>query len=148
MLMLRKHRYNNRFVPREWVGIAGFEPLELQWRDTFPESHPVRSRPINQRLWEVAKKEFDRLCAYTYRESTSPWASPLVTASKATAPFVRFCGDYVWLNNHVVISQAYIPRVQHEIEKMSGFSVFLDIDMTNVFHQFPLAPETSRRLAI
>ena len=48
----------------------------------------MRSRPINQRLWEVAKKEFDRLCAYTYRESTSPWASPL----------------------------AYIPRVQHKIE--------------------------------
>ena len=196
--LLRSDLAIDRFVPREWVGIAGVrttesavesdpegagrvpedavrgpegtgwvpaieelsaeevgrvadttgEPLELQWKETFPESHPVRSRPINQRLWEVAKKEFDRLCAYTYRESTSPWASPLVTASKVTAPFVRFCGDYVWLNNHVVMPQAYIPRVQHEIEKMAGFSIFLDIDMTNAFHQFPLAPETSRRLAI
>ena len=108
--LLRSDLAVDRFVPREWVGIAGFEPLELQWKETFPESHPVRSRPINQRLWEVAKKEFDRLCAYTYQESTSPWASPLVTASKATAPFVRFCGDYVWLNNHVVMPQAYIPK--------------------------------------
>jgi len=146
--LLRSDLAVDRFVPKEWVGITGFEPLELQWKDTFPESHPVRSRPINQRLWEVAKKEFDRLCAYTYRESTSPWASPLVTASKATAPFVRFCGDYVWLNHHLVMPQAYIPRVQHEIEKMAGFSIFLDIDMTNAFHQFPLAAETSRRLAI
>ena len=44
--------------------------------------------------------------------------------------------------------QAYIPKVQHEIEKTADYSVFLDIDMTNAFHQFPLAAVTSRRLAI
>ena len=137
-----------RFVPVEWRGLLGFPPLELEWKTNFPECHPVRARPINPKLWDVAEKEFIRLCKYMYRPSTSPYASPLVTASKATAPFIRFCGDYTWLNPYLIVPQAYLPTVQYEIEKAAAFSLFMDIDMTNAFHQRSLAPETSRRLAI
>ena len=52
------------FVPREWTGIQGFPPLDLQVKEDFPPFHKVRSRPINPRLYEHAKKEFDRLTAY------------------------------------------------------------------------------------
>ena len=97
-----------------------FDPLELQWKPSFPESHQVRSRPINPKLWETAKKEFERLCKYNYQPSISPWASPLVTASKATPPFVRFCGDYQWLNPHLVMPQAYIPRESQYIQHIHG----------------------------
>jgi len=136
------------FVPKEWTGIKGFPNLDLKFKPNFPESHRIRSRPINPKLYDHAKKEFDRLSQYLYKESVSPWASPLVIAPKATAPFIRFCGDYRWLNEMVVLPQAYIPHVQHEIEKAMGFSVFLDIDMTNSFHQLILSEETSRRLAV
>ena len=136
------------FVPSEWTGMKGFPELDLKFKPTFPESHRIRSRPINPKLYENAKKEFDRLKHYMYKDSTSPWASPLVIAPKATAPFIRFCGDYRWLNPMVVLPQAYIPHVQHEIEKAMGFKVFLDIDMTNSFHQLVLSEETGRRLAV
>ena len=99
-------------------------------------------------MWETARLEFERLCKYIYRTSTSPYASPLVVASKNTKPFIRFCGDYRWVNQHLQSPQAYIPRVQHEIEKLSRFKIWLDIDLTNAFHQFRLTPESSRRLAI
>jgi len=99
-------------------------------------------------MYEHAKKEFERLTAYMHRHSTSPWASPLVIAPKATKPFIRFCGDYMWLNAYVLKTQAYIPRVQCEVEKAMGFKIFLDIDMTNSFHQFPLTEMSSQRLAI
>ena len=138
----------DRFVPREWTGITGFPPLDLQVKDDFPQFHKVRSRPINPRLYEHAKTEYERLMKYMYRHSTSPWASPLVIAPKATKPFIRFCGDYRWLNNYVVKTQAYIPRVQYEVEKAMGFRIFLDIDMTNSLHQFPLTDLSSQRLAI
>ena len=49
------------FVPREWTGIKGFPKLELKFKPNFPESHRIRSRPINPKLYEHAKKEFDRL---------------------------------------------------------------------------------------
>jgi hypothetical protein len=102
-----------RFVPDEWLGL-NIPPLKLEVRDSLPEAHPVHSRPINPKLWDVARKEFDRLKGYNYTPSKSLWASPLVTASKATTPFIRFCGDYQWLNPHLVMPQAYIPRVQYE----------------------------------
>jgi len=136
------------FVPAEWTGIKGFPDLELRFKPNFPESHRVRSRPINPKLYENAKREFDRLKHYMYKDSTSPWASPLVIAPKATAPFIRFCGDYRWLNQMVILPQAYIPHVQHEIEKAMGYRVFLDIDMTNSFHQLVLSEETGRKLAV
>ena len=136
------------FVPKEWTGIKGFPDLDLKFKPSFPESHRIRSRPINPKLYENAKKEFDRLKHYMYKDSTSPWASPLVIAPKATAPFIRFCGDYRWLNQLVILPQAYIPHVQHEIEKAMGFKLFLDIDMTNSFHQLVLSEETGRKLAV
>ena len=104
---------------------------------TFPPFHKVRSLPVNPRLYEHAKKEFERLTGYMYRHSTSPWASPLVIAPKATKPFIRFCGDYRWLNAYVLKTQAYIPRVQYEVEKAMGFKIFLDIDMTKFFSPVP-----------
>ena len=33
--------------------------------------------------------------------------------------------------NALPVHQAYIPRVQYEVEKAMGFKIFLDIDMTN-----------------
>ena len=42
----------DRFVPKEWTGLQGFETLELDFKDTLPAEHPVRSRPINPRLFE------------------------------------------------------------------------------------------------
>jgi len=133
-----------RFVPDEWLGL-NIPPLKLEVRDSLPEAHPVHSRPINPKLWDVARKEFDRLKGYNYTPSKSPWASPLVTASKATTPFIRFCGDYQWLNPHLVMPQAYIPRVQYEIEKAARFPLKADMDLTNAFHQV-LMDELSRRL--
>ena len=50
--------------------------------------------------------------------------------------------------NALPVHQAYIPRVQYEVEKAMGFKIFLDIDMTNSFHQFPLTELSSQRLAI
>jgi hypothetical protein len=81
----------------------------------------VKSRPINPRLYDNVKTEIDRMKGYMYVDSTSPWASPLVVAPKATAPFIRMCGDYRWVNEHILLPQAYIPNVQKEILKAAGF---------------------------
>ena len=63
------------------------------------------------KLYDNAKKEFQRLMIYMYEPSDSPIASCLVIAPKATAPFIRFCGDYVEINKYIVIGQYPIPNV-------------------------------------
>ena len=78
----------------------------------------------------------------------SPIASCLVIAPKATEPFIRLCGDYREINQYVAIPHVYIPHVQRILEKAKEFSVLVDLDITNSFHQIPLEPVTSARLSI
>ena len=57
MSILRSEPCVGRFIPKEWTGIQGFPPLDLQAKEDFPPFHKVRSRPINPRLCEHAKRE-------------------------------------------------------------------------------------------
>ena len=136
------------FVPEEWSGIKGVEPLKLKWKDSLPERMKPKARPINPKLWEASEKEFHRLCGYFYGKSRSPWASCLVVAPKATPPYIRFCGDYVQVNKHMEVGNYTIPNVRHELQKIINFPIYLDIDLTNAFHQIPLAEETKDKLSI
>ena len=136
------------YIPQSWDGIRGCEPLKFRWAEDTPTYMKPNARPVNPKIMENAKIEFKRLMGYMYRRSESPVASPLVIAPKATKPFIRFCGDYTKINKSIVSGHPPIPRVQICLQKITGFKVFADIDMTNSFHQFRLAEETSRMLSI
>jgi len=136
------------FVPRKWEGIKDIKPLKVEWLDTLPARMKPKARPINPRLWECTEKEFRRLCGYFYKASRSPWASCLVVAPKATPPYIRFCGDYVLINKHMKVGNYTIPNVKHELSRIIKFPIYLDIDLTNAFHQIPLHPETREKLSI
>ena len=136
------------FCPAEWKGISGFEPLELVWKEEMPVMYKPAVRPINPRLYEDASKEFKRMDTYMYTESDSAIASPLVIAPKATKPFIRICGDYIWINRWLHVGHYYIPNVMKELEKAAGFQYFLDLDLTNSFHQIKLGPVTSNKLSV
>ena len=136
------------FVPKEWHGLKNFEPYEMNFRKDLPASLSAKARPVNPALLEAAKKECLRLCTYILVPSVSPYASALVIAMKKTAPYCRFCGDYTIINRYIIKEQRYIPNVQYEIAKAAGFSIFCDLDMTNSFHQIPLAEKTSNILSI
>jgi hypothetical protein len=88
------------------------------------------------------------LRGYFYEESRSPWASCLVMAPKATYPFIRFCGDYVTINRYIATGHFFIPNVRHELEKIIIYPIYLDIDLTNAFHQILLDRETAERLLV
>ena len=135
------------FVPTSWDGIR-VEPVELIFDESMPNRMKPRARPVNPRLFEAAEKEFKRLCTYFYEPSRSPWASCLVIAPKATKPFIRFCGDYVSINRYIKIHHYKIPMIRHELERIAKHKVFLDIDMTNSFHQIKVTAATSERLSV
>lgn len=136
------------FVPTNWEGIKHIEPLELEWKPDLPERLKPKARPVNPKLYEHTHKEFQRLAGYFYTPSRSPIASCLVVAPKATAPFIRICGDYVTVNKYIATGHFPIPHVQRSLEKICGFKIFMDIDLPNAFHQVPLGPITSERLSV
>ena len=85
---------------------------------------------------------------YFYEKSTSPIASPLVIAPKATTPYIRLCGDYRLINAYVIIPQEPIPHVQQSLAKAAGYKIFVDLDMTNSFHQIPIDSASSDLLSV
>ena len=148
IMNMLKDEFIDVFVPKEWKGISRIPPLKLQWKDTLPDKIRAKARPINPRLYENCQKEFDRLLGYMYRKSTSPWTACLVVAPKATKPYIRCCGDYRIINQYIKVGHFPIPVPKNELHKILGFKMFLDIDMTNAFHQIVLDPDTSEKLSI
>ena len=136
------------FVPSNWEGIKHLPDLELRFTEDMPTRMKPHARPINPLLFAAAKKEYERLLGYMYRPSQSPIASCLVIAPKATKPFIRFCGDYVTINKYIVCGHYPIPNVLHSLQKISGYSVYLDLDLVNAFHQRKLSQNSSEKLSI
>jgi hypothetical protein len=136
------------FVPHNWDGIK-VKPLHIDFIEGMPTIMKPKARPVNPKLFEHAKKEFDRLLTYMYVRCDGPVASPLVIAPKATAPFIRFCGDYQAVNKFIPHWHTPIPHPQRTIsEKLVNHDSYGDIDMTNGFHQLPIDEETSMKLSI
>jgi len=131
------------FVPAEWKSINGFDPLTFDFMNDMPKVHRSALRPVYMRIFYDAKAEFERMCTYMYVDSDSPIASPLVVAPKATKPFIRLYGDYRWVNQYVKTAQYYIPHVIKYLEKATGYTFFIDLDLTNAFHQIILSKKMS-----
>ena len=123
-------------------------PCHLDVKPGMPDFLRARARPVRQALYQDAKAEFDRMRTYFYEVSTSPIACPLVIAPKATAPFIRLCGDYRPINPYISTPQEPIPHVQQSLAKAAGWKVFVDLDMTNSFHQIPIDDFSSNLLSV
>ena len=123
-------------------------PYRLEVKPGLPEFMKAHTRPVRAALYLDAKKEFDRMKTYFYEVSTSPIACPLVVAPKATTPFIRLCGDYRPINAFITIPQEPIPHVQQSLSKAAGWKIFIDLDMTNSFHQIPIDDFSSNLLSV
>jgi hypothetical protein len=139
MTLLTSAKAIQVFNPKEWTGITGLAPIELEFSKDMPEVHRPKIHAMNPKVREKAILEYDRLCVHFYEPSTSPIASPLVVAKKATPPFVRLCGDYRWVNQYLLPTNYYIPHVMKSLEKAAGYKYYIDIDLKNAFHQLTLS---------
>lgn len=135
------------FVPETWEGIKGYE-LDLDFKDNLPARLKPKARPIPPAMLESVNQEIKRLLKYFWEPSTSSITSPLVVAAKATAPFIRICGDFRVINKYIVVFNYPIPNVIHELHKAKGFAVFIDLDIKNAFHQIKLSAKTAAMLSV
>jgi hypothetical protein len=141
-------KYLNVFLPANWDGISGVPELDLATSDNIPSFQKPRSRPINPKLFDNVKKEFERLLGYFYEPSTSPYASCLVIAMKKTPPYVRLCGDYRVINKYLASRHFPIPNVWNEVLRIADYNYFVDLDMKSSFYQIRLSPRSRRLLSI
>ena len=135
------------YTPHNWDGI-NLPDLHLNFHESLPDHHTVKARTIPYTMQDSVSKELTRLRHYHLLDSQSPYASALVVAAKATAPFVRMCGDYRWINQYILIQHEWIPNVLQTLQKLQGFKYYIDIDLTNAFHQIRIDQSTSEKLSI
>lgn len=149
ILKLLREEGKDVFIPTNWEGIKGVPPVTINWNeDLLPKSIKPPARNVNPKILANAKSEFERLKKYFYHPSSSPIASPLVIAPKATAPFIRFCGDYVKVNKYILSGHPPIPIILLILYIIIKFSIFLDFDLINAFHQFLIDLKSSERLSV
>ena len=135
------------YTPHNWDGI-NLPELHLNFHESLPDHHTVKARTIPCTMQQPVSKELKRLQKYHLLESHSPYASALVVAPKATTPYVRMCGDYRWINQYILIQHEWIPNVLENLQKLQGFQYYIDIDLTNAFHQIRIDKATSEKLSI
>jgi hypothetical protein len=51
VLQLLRSKGVKVFVPNNWAGINGVEPIELNWKSDLPDHMEPPARPVNPRLF-------------------------------------------------------------------------------------------------
>ena len=148
VLELLKTKGSKVFIANNWNGIVG-EVLKLNFKDSMPKRFKPALRKINPQVLAKIKPELERLRDSVWCPSNSDICSPIVVATKSTAPFYRICGDYaVFINNWVTTGHYPLPDVRSALVKITGFKYFIDLDMRNSFHQIKLDDATSHLLSL
>ncbi len=80
------------------------------------------------------------------RESTSPWASPIVLVKKKDGT-TRFCNDYRQLNDITIKDSYPLPRIEVCLDALSGAAYFSSMDLASSYWQIPVREEDHPKTA-
>uniref|UniRef100_A0A8P4FZU9 ribonuclease H n=2 Tax=Dicentrarchus labrax TaxID=13489 RepID=A0A8P4FZU9_DICLA len=101
---------------------------------------PVRQRHrrIPPSEYEVVKEHINRLLSsQIIRESSSPYASPIVLVRKKDGS-MRMCVDYRLLNSKTRRDAFPLPRIEESLDALSGACWFSTLDLTSGYNQVPV----------
>lgn len=80
------------------------------------------------------------------RDSSSPFASPIVLVKKKNGQH-RLCVDYRALNRATVKDRYPLPRIEDQLDRLSGNKYFTSLDMASGFHQIPIEESSIEKTA-
>ena len=126
-------KYNDVFSKDDSdVGYTTTVKHRIRTAEDVPISQPYRRIPPTQ--YEEVKNHIRKLVENKIvRESTSPYASPIVLVRKKDNS-LRMCVDFRKLNN-ITHRDAYpLPRVEESFEALSGAKLFSTMDLTSGYN--------------
>lgn len=80
------------------------------------------------------------------RESSSPYASPIVLVQKKSGD-KRLCVDYRALNRRTKRDHYPLPRIEDLLDQLSGQSLFTTLDLASGYHQIAIAEASKEKTA-
>ena len=115
------------------VGFTSTVTHKIRMMDDQPISQPYRRIPPSQ--FEEVKQHIRKLLDNNIiRESTSPFASPIVLVRKKDNS-LRLCVDYRRLNAKSYRDQFPLPRVEDTFDVLHGAELFSTMDLTAGYNQ-------------
>lgn len=80
------------------------------------------------------------------RESSSPYASPIVLVKKKTGE-KRLCVDYRALNRKTKKDHYPLPRIEDQLDLLAGNKFFTTLDLASGYYQIPIAEDSRPKTA-
>ena len=127
------------------IGFCDKIPHTITTTDDFPVRTPHRRIPPHQwaEVRDYLQKSLDR---GIIRESSSPYASPIVLVRKRDGK-LRLCVDYRALNAKTRRDAYPLPRIDEALDVLGGAKFFCSLDLAHGFHQIPVATEDIEKTA-
>lgn len=110
---------------------------------------PVRQRyrRIPPSDYELVKEHIHKLLeAEVIRESSSPYASPIVLVRKKDGS-LRLCVDYRQLNNKTRKDAFPLPRIDESLDALTGARWFSTMDLASGYNQVPVTESDRHKTA-
>lgn len=127
------------------LGVTNITEMVIELED----SQPIVYRPYRLSFAERAKVRDmvqEMLDSGIVRESSSPYASPIVLVQKKTGE-KRLCVDYRALNRKTKKDHYPLPRVEDQLDQLSGNTLFTSLDLASGYYQIPISEESRSKTA-
>jgi len=118
---------------------------EIPLLDDAPIRQRYRRIPPTQ--WQTVKDHIKQLMdSKVIRESSSPYASPIVLVQKKTGE-LRMCVDYRQLNAKTRKDAYPLPRIEESLDALSGAQWFSTLDLASGYNQVAVAERDKPKTA-
>ncbi|XP_068607149.1 uncharacterized protein [Brachionichthys hirsutus] len=110
--------------------------------------------PVRQRYRRIPPSEYEAVKAHinqllesqVIRESSSPYASPIVLVRKKDGS-LRLCVDYRLLNSKTRKDAFPLPRIEESLDALSGARWFSTLDLASGYNQVPVSEQDKPKTA-
>ncbi|CAI5643241.1 unnamed protein product [Oreochromis niloticus] len=114
----------------------------------------VEDTPVRQRYRRIPPSEYEAVKAHirqlleaqVIRESSSPFASPIVLVRKKDGS-LRLCVDYRALNSKTRKDAFPLPRIDESLDALSGARWFSTLDLAAGYNQVPVTEKDKMKTA-
>ena len=139
-------RHKNLFADKmSELGMATAVKHTINVGASNPINLPLRRTPEALRI--VVKTQIEEMEAHNIiRESTSPYAAPVVMVPKKGGE-LRFCIDYRQLNKATVKDRYPLPRIDDTIDALYGAKYFSTLDLFSGYWQIEIEESDKHKTA-
>lgn len=144
-----------RALLRNYISVFSAHDSDLGCTNLISHDIPlVDETPVKQRYRRVPPSDYEAvkehinqlLAAQVIRESSSPYASPIVLVKKKDGS-LRMCVDYRQLNNKTRKDAFPLPRIEESLDALTGARWFSTLDLASGYNQVPVAEKDRPKTA-